>query len=517
VSEIIGSLKPQSLERASALARERVNAVPREVAQVVRNATRDQRKSNIKNLVSAQAASRDVDMPTIAEARLAVGAADNPTRLAQIRRDEAKNIMGPFDERKAVDSVDELVPTELRAGSKPGQIIEEETADEISKTIRSVAGLGRLRSPEKGLSVSEVTDMISALKEDAANSTRSRIERNISKEAAEHLQSVLVSRHPDMAPALARMNAAWAARSRQLEGMDEIRPQADFDVRRPKGLSESEKIFETPEGAVGRQAGQRRELLDDLNRRPDVALGTTRNLADDITEQRRIAKNIGKPAQRKISQAAKEQVESVRKLSNLVKDPDFKATNLTGGDLTVLTAALNSGAMAITQARGVMTAARKLVEAIPESNRRAVIVDMLLSRDPALAQRAINVLRSQGEKGDAALRDFILTVVGGAQGRNLLSYEEPEAPMPADTEIETPEAVEEPVEALSEEDVYLDSLPAEQLFRMLEEAKAREAENPRNYDDYLDSLPPEELFQMLEDMKAEEAAKENLPPYMRDM
>jgi hypothetical protein len=455
MSEIIGRLKPQSLERASAMSRARVNAVPREVAQVVQKSTRSQRRSNIENLVSAQAASRDASTPTIAETRLAVGAADNPTRLAQIRRNEAKNIMQPFDERKAVDTVEELVPTELRAGSRPGQIVEEETAAEISKAIRSAAGSGRLRSPEKGLSVSEVTDMISALKEDAANSTRSRIERNISKEAAEHIQNVLVSRHPDMAPALARMNAAWAARSRQLEGMGEIRTQADFDVRRPKGLNESEKIFETPEGAVGRQAGQRRALLDDLNRRPDVALGTVRNLAEDITEQRRIAKNIGRPAQREISQAAREQVESIRRLAKLVRDPDFRAKDLTAGDLAILGSALNPGAMAITQARGLSLALRKIAEAVPETNRRAVIVDMLLSRDPAMIQRAIDVLGSRGPKGDAALREFILAVVGGAQGQNLFT-EEPSAPMPADADAETemPEFMEGPAESLPEKDEY---------------------------------------------------------------
>jgi hypothetical protein len=503
-------------ERAASLARARVEAVPSEVAQVARKATRDQRRSNINNLATAQATARGAGDPTTAEMRLAVGAADNPTRLAQLRENEAASIMRPFDNQRAVDDVSDLIPTEMRAldPNKPGEISEVEVDPEMSSMIRAAAGLARIRPEGEGLSVRELTSMIRKLKE-IARTTKDAIQQGNAQRAVDHLENQLRANVPGVGSALERMNAAWAARSRQLEGMRETRTQADVDVSTSQRLRKSENVFETPEGAVGRQAGQRAELLDDLGRRPDVALGTVRNLADDATEQSRIAQNIGRPAQQEISAAAKAQSDAVKNLAAAIRDPDFRVDEVTAGDLATVAAGFLPGSMVQTKGRAIATLWQRFGEGL-SPNRSRTIVDMLFSRDPSMTLRAMKALQSEGSQGLSALRDITAMVASGAAGQNLFA-EDSIAPMPADTEIETPEAVEEPVEVLSEEDAYLDSLPPEELFQMLEEAKAREAENPRNYDDYLDSLPPEELFQMLEDLKAEESAKENLPPYMRDM
>jgi hypothetical protein len=398
--------KPQQ-ERGATMARERVEAIPGEVAQVVRNATRGQRKENISNLASAQAEARGGAAATTQEARLAVGAAENPTRLAQLRRKEARSIMAPFDDQRPVDSVNELVPTELRATNpnKPGEISEVEIDPELSSVIRAAAGLAKIRPSDQGITVREITDMISRLKEAAAGKG-SVIEQGAAQRAADHLESVLAEKIPDLAPALARMNENWAARSRQIEGMAEIRPQADVNPNSLRNLRRSENVFETPEGGVGRAMGQRGALIDDLGAATSPALGTVRTLAESPTAARQIAQNIGVPATRNITDAAAAQSESARRLATAVRDPSFDASEIEAGDLALLAAALNPASMAYTKANAIARVYQRLAKSIPESQSRT-IVDMLFSRDPAMTQRAINALRSQGDEGGKVLQEIV--------------------------------------------------------------------------------------------------------------
>jgi hypothetical protein len=407
LQKVFGRLDRGQQERGAELARARVEAIPGEVAQLARNATRGQRKRNISNLASEQAASRGAPAATTAEARLAVGAADNPTRLAQLRRQEARNIMGPFDERKAVDKFGELVPSEPRAlnPKRPGEITDVPTDPEMAAVIKAAAGSARIRTEGgEGLTVREVTGMIQELKSGLTRG--SVIERGVAQRAIDHLEGVIATRHPDVAPALARMNEAWAARSRQIEGMLSTRNQADVNPNTARNLQRSENIYETPEGAVGRAAGQRTELLDDLGAANSPALGTVRNLAESQTEARRIAQNIGVPATRQITEAARAQSESARRLATAVRDPKFDVTEIESGDLALLAAGLNPSSMAYTKAKAFTVMLERFGSSIPQTRSRA-IVDMLFSRDPAMTQRAINALRSQQEGGREALRAII--------------------------------------------------------------------------------------------------------------
>jgi hypothetical protein len=326
----------------------------------------------------------------------------------------------------------------------------------------------------------------------------------------------------------------YAAQSRMLEGFETAaagRRITDIDD------VQLQNNLRSKEGRIGMKAGELFRQREAVTARPTSAIAAARNyaaegnltrpanLAPDAAQPGTITENLGERAAADLARASRAETDvldrmiDVNKLNALANDQDATLSAANVGRLAFL-----SNALPETKIRVGLNILQSLAGKLPtriakETAERAT--DLLFSQDPAKIAQGIEALKKIGftEKAlDVLLRNSAqVSIVGGMQGRNLLSYEEPEAPMPADTEIETPEAVEEPVEALSEEDVYLDSLPAEQLFRMLEEAKAREAENPRNYDDYLDSLPPEELFQMLEDMKAEEAAKENLPPYMRDM
>lgn len=491
LSDALTKTKTGTQERGARMARERVEAVPREIAQTVREATRGQRKANIRNLADAQAEARGADAPTMPEARLAVGASTNPTRLAQLRREEAATIMRPFDEERGADNVSSLIPTEMRAldADKPGEITEVEIDPEMGAMIRSAAGLARIRDPEQGLTVREITGMISKLKEIATGGS-DPIQRGNAQRAVDHLEDTLSLNVPGVRVALDKMNDAWAARSRQLEGMRETRPQAAVDPSTSQRLRRSENVFETPEGTTGRQAGQRTTLLDDLGRRPDAALGTVRDLAGDETLGRQLTQNLGRPVTNEITQTASAQVESVRRLATAVRDPKYDAGDLESGDLALLASALNPASMAYTKARGITVALQKLVEAIPESNRRAVIVDMLFSRDPAMTQRAINALRGRGRTGMDALRDIAAVMGGAALGTDASADS---APVPSE--------IEEIPEDAAVEGTDLSQLSDEELMQMYE-----------GEDTDLSQLSDEELMQMYQGGENQEAS-----PYASDL
>lgn len=495
LQKVFGRLSRPQQERGAELARQRVESIPGEVAQVVRNATRGQRKRNIGNLATAQAKSRGATAPTPAEARLAVGAADNPTRLAQIRRDEARNIMAPFDGQQGAASVKSLIPTELRAldPKKPGELTEVEIDPEMAAVIRSAAGLARIRNPEEGLTVREITGMISKLKEIATGGS-DPIQRGNAQRAVDHLEDELALNVPGIRSTLERMNEAWAARSRQLEGMRETRPQADVDPSTSQRLRRSENVFETPEGAVGRAAAQRGALIDDLGEATAPALGTVRRLAESPTAGREISQNLGVPATREITEAARAQAEGARRLAAAVRDPKFDAAELEAGDLAVLAAALNPSSMAYTKARALTVIFDRLAKSIPESRSR-VIVDMLFSRDPAMTARAVNALRSQGRSGVDALTDIVKVAGGAMTGASAI---EPRAPGEPSEEMV-------PVEETAETD--LSQLSDDELLAMYEGEQAGETD--------LSQLSDDELLAMYE---GEQGATEEMDsPYAGDL
>jgi soluble lytic murein transglycosylase-like protein len=494
LSNVLTKMKPNTQERGANLARERVESVPRDLARTVKQATRKQRRSNVEKLMAAQTDARSSVWPTTAEARLAVGAADNPTRLAQLRREEAAKIMSPFDGKRAADNVDSLIPTTLQQGNKPGEVVEVPTDPEMAAMIRSAAGLARIRDKEQGLTVRELTGMISKLKEIATGGD-DPIQRGNAQRAVDHLEDQLSLNVPGVRTALTKMNEAWAARSRQLEGMRETRPQAAVDPSTSQRLRKSENVFETPEGAVGRQAGQRTELLDDLGRRPDAALGTVRNLAEDETLGRQLAQNLGRPVTDEITQTAQAQVESVRRLATAVRDPKFDTSELQSGDLALLAGALNPASMAYTKARGLAILTERLAQMMPESSRRAVIVDMLFSRDPAMTQRAINALRGQGRAGDDALRGIVTAMAGAAEG--VEAMDEPVATLAPLQEIPAEEA--QPMEET--DDLDLSRLSDDELLEMYQAGE----------DVDITQLSDDELMQMYE------GGAEKASPYTNDL
>lgn len=401
-------------DRAAEKARQRVENIPRDVAAVVDATTSPRQKAVSKALASDIAASRGSKSPTTAEKKLAREATENPTRLAQLRRDEGQNIMAPFDKRTAYTSVDELLPVTPVQGKKAGQIIEKISDPEVAKVIQAAAGSMKLRPQSEGISIREITGVIQELKEDLEGNV---IERGVAQKAISHLEDLLARDHPDVLPAITRMNDVWAKRSRQYEGMKELRLQSEVPAASARQLLKSENVFETPQGASGRAMGQRSELLNDLGNSTQSALGTVRQMAESGTTQRTLAQNLGTTNAGRISEAARTQSESARRLSSFVDDQKTDMNKIDAGDLALLASAFNPGGMAYTKARAVAAISRFL-QGIPEGRAR-VMVDMLFSQDEKMTQRAINALRSEGEMGAQALRGVIQATAAGQVGASI--------------------------------------------------------------------------------------------------
>jgi hypothetical protein len=493
LSKQFGRLDNEELDRGVGLARDRVAAAPGEVAQVVRTATRGQRRQNVRNLATAQAEARGAATPTTAEARLAVGAADNPTRLAQIRENEGASIMRPFDDARVVGNVNDLIPTKLQQGRNPGEVEEVPESPEIASVIQAAAGLARIRPRDEGVNVREVTAMLRKLKE-IAGTSRDPAQAAAAQRAADHITEVIGSNVPRAVEALSRMNKNWAARSRQLEGMQSTKPQEQVNPLAPGGLQKSENIYGTPEGAVGRASAQRRDLVDDLQRRPDVALGTVRNLADDQTMQRQVAQNLGRPATDAITAAARAQSEGVQNLATAIRDPDFDLAGVTSGDIATVFAGFTPGSMVQTKGRAIATLWEKFGESISR-NRSKTIVDMLFSRDPAMTQRAVEALKGQGRQGVSALKD-ILAMAGGGIGSASAASEGEDPSTLANDAMEPEAATETP------DETDLSQLSDEELMEMYESGGETD----------LSQLSDEELMEMYEGGEGQEAS-----PYAADV
>lgn len=396
-------------EQVSGLTRQRVASIPADMSKLVQKQTARQKNATSRTLASDLAASRKKTVPTPEERTLAKGATESPTRLAQLRRQEARNIMEPYDQRTAYNSVDELIPVTPMQGSKPGSVVMKIDDPEVAKAIQSAAGSLKLRPQTAGITIREITGIIQELKDDLGGNV---IERGTAQRAITYLEDLLAKDHPDVLPALEHMNTQWAARSRQLEGMGELRLQQRVPASTPKQLQKSENVFETPEGATGRFAGQRSQLTEDLGQATQPALGTVRELAESPMVAQGLTQNLGRAPAQAITEAARVQSESARRLASVVTDPKSDLSEVEAGDLALLASALNPQSMAYTKFRAIADVSRFL-RGIPESRARAM-VDMLFSQDPKLTQRAINAMRKEGDQGREALRATIGALVAGS-------------------------------------------------------------------------------------------------------
>lgn len=392
IGKIVIRNSPQMQEKAADAIRSRAANVEPEMRARVEAATSGKMDSIRKAMETDLATSRG-GTPDVLDPRMAAEATGSTAGGAKLREAEARNIMAPHDDTVAYGSVEDLLPQSPTA--LPNGTIQWNIADpEAAALINRAAGL--LRIGDRGVTISNITDMQRGLKRMV---DRNDVNSDAAQRALQHIDDLLQQDHPRAAAAIQQMRDAYAGRSRMIEGMQEggrSRTAKDFPVSDAGDLNTYRNIFETPEGATGRTIGQTNQLKEGFSGTPEEAIAATGRLAEDTGLQRAIGENISPRAAYELSEAAKAQAESLRRIAELrsktkgdVAEADLRAL----GDALL---AFNPGSFMMTKTAAIA----RLMRLTKLGDKKATaIVDRLFSQDPKVIDDAIKMFDRVGGPG----------------------------------------------------------------------------------------------------------------------
>lgn len=359
-------------------------------------------------LVNDITAARGNPTPDPADIQLARNAAQSPTDMSTFRDEEARAIMAPHDNTQVTANLEDLFPQAPNpAGGAPIA-----TDPEVARMIATAAGTMRARAPNAGVTVGDVTGIMSKLR---GYMGKGGVEGDIAERAVNHLQDTLDTATPDAGAAARQMADQYALRSRMMEGMGEgVRTRMRDEV--PVGTSRSQartvrNAYDTAEGAGGRSLGQSNKILGDLAGSPEEALRATMAMSRGSTS-RPLAQNIGQGEADALTAAARAQDESAQALSAAsAKAQGNGGEGANAETLVTAIAGLHPSSFITTKAGAL----RKLIDMtyIPE-NRARTIVDMIFSQNPDMTRRALRAVGN--EKNGAGFIKYLSGAVGGLAG-----------------------------------------------------------------------------------------------------
>jgi hypothetical protein len=336
-------------------------------------------------------------------------AMESPTDMLHLRDQEARAIMAPHETTPVVPNLEDLFPAVAGPGGTRMA-----TDPEVSAVIRSAGGLLRTRAPGAGVTVGDITDMISTLRGDLA---KGGIEGRTAERAINHLQDVLDHEVPAAGAAARRMTDAYAARSRMAEGMQEgdaTRLRDDVQVGTNRRRAQTVRnAYDTPEGEAGRALGQGNRIINDLGGSPEEALRATVKQSRGSTS-RQLSQNVGPTEAEEIGRAARAQDESAQALASASNRAQSGSGDSADVETLVQAVAGLHPSSFITTKAGAM---RRLLDMtyIPESRARTMI-DMLFSQDRAMTERA---LRAIGNEANGATFLKAMSVLIGQNAGNI--------------------------------------------------------------------------------------------------
>lgn len=348
------------------------------------------------------------------DAELVGKAMNSPTDLLKFRDEEARAIMAPHDATTAAPNLEDLFPQVPGPG---GTAVG--TDPEVQNVIRNVAGLIRQRNAGSGITVGDITDMISKLRPMLGAGGNDAI---VAERAINHLHDVLDTQVPAAGKAAREMADAYAARSRMAEGMQEgnatrLRDEVQVGTSRKQART-VRNAYDTPEGATGRSLGQGNRVISDLGGSPEEALRATVKQSRGSTS-RPLAQNIGDREAEALATAARAQDESAQALASASAKAQGGSGDAADAEMLVQAiAGLHPSTFITTKAGAV----RRLLDMtyIPEGRARTMI-DMLFSQDPAMMQRALKAIGNEpnGAAAVKGLANLVGRAAGDASGMNL--------------------------------------------------------------------------------------------------
>jgi len=425
VQALVRKVSSSQRERASDAVRGRVANMPGELSQRTAEITGPQQVKAARQIALDLADARGTPgKPTREEIALAQRAARDPTEMEAVRRTVSRSIMAPFDDQRAYETLDDIMPTQQRL--EGSTVVDEVSDPEVANLIRSAAGARRM-SPD-GLTIRDVSDILSDLRDDIG---RGGIEGRAAQRAVNHLEDKLASDYPDAAAAMQRMVDAFAGRSRMMEGVSEgraTRLRENIPVTKTGQARNVRNIYDTPEGSTGRAIGQRAEIMDNFGGTPNQAIARAGEIADAPIIQEALTRNLGDQAGRDIAAMSQAQAESLRRFGALRRGVTGEQQDIEADDLALAASLLSPTALIRTKAGAINIITRALA-GIPEG-RATALVDMLFSQDRRAVQQALNLLESTGERGRNALRELGAAAAIGAQGEDAVNYDYDNSTLP---------------------------------------------------------------------------------------
>lgn len=400
---LVSRLPARARERLAGLANERMADISQGFGRQVAGRTTDRGVRDANNLAMRLAQSRGDTVPTGEEIALAQRAIVDPTDMRTLARQEARNIMQPHDNLPVAAHFDELLPD-------ANPVTGAQADDQAAEAIRGAAGPIRRREGVAGVTVQDVTEMLSNLR------SNDNLPAGVRERAIAHLENVLEQRVPEAAEAATRMREQFASAMRIREGAKAGRKtQLREDVADDSDAAFQRKLnaYDTPEGAIGRGTGQSYALQRNAAESPASALRQIDEIAESPATQEAITRNLPEEAAA-IIRSARDQREAARALSNLLDPKRMGADPQSAGSESIATmlAGLSPHAMAYTRLRAV-SALTRLAKGIPEGRAR-IIVDMLFSRDPAMMQRAFRAIGN--ESSGAKFTKYLAGLIGMESG-----------------------------------------------------------------------------------------------------
>lgn len=402
------------VDKASAMIRDRAGNLGPEMSARANQIVGPQRDF-VRRGIQADLATARGGAPAAGDAALADRAMRSPLDFRGLRRDEARAYMAAHDDTNVAPSLEDLYPS-VPAPDGQGGVTMLDADPEVTAVLRSAAGTLRRRNPNAGITVRDVTDMMSALRKDVG---KGGIEGRTAQRAVTHLQDMLDSLAPDAGAAARRMSDAYAARSRMRDGMLEGMKTRLRDAVPVESDAAAQKLlnaYDSPEGAAGRTLGQANKILTDLGGSPDEALKATVDMSRGGIG-RQLAQNLGPRAADDLVRAAQAQDSSAQALAAAAgKATQSGGTgNLNPENLVQALINLHPASFVTTKASAI----RHIMDMsyVPEAQAMK-IVDLAFSQDPAKVRMAINALGNlpNGVAAVQALSNLTARAAGDQRG-----------------------------------------------------------------------------------------------------
>jgi len=454
LDDAIAKMPANSRQRLADAVKTRVGEAVQETSSKIKSITKPKVRDIQRATMADLAASRGATQPTLEEAKLAIKASRSPADMARVAQKEASNIMRPYDDIEAYESVADILPqapTQTRSGS----IKMVDSDPDLTAAIKSAASDLRLKPGR--ITISEVTQIMSKLGDLAR---KGEIKGTIARRASDYLEGKLGQDFPDASAAVQKMRTQYSARWKMIDGMAEgrkTRLRENIDVSDAAAARKVERVYGTPEATQGRALGQAARLEQDLLVDPDASLRAMNQIARNPTQQQAISRNLGGTQGAEIADVANTQSQIISRLARLATprggDPAIEPVSLMQNLLM-----LSPNTLPATKIQGI---ARLVKGALRVPERQAdELINMLFSANPTQIARAVKFLNDAGPNGKNAIRSIAREISIGQLAAPAPSDIEAQAALPPSVEPDM--AVEEDMpmeEDYAEEDMFADDIP----------------------------------------------------------